>query len=458
MKPLFRRAIFFLGIWLTIAFLTALALMPENPVNANQPTAAEFEAEVRKLESAYKSNPKDDLLRGRLLMAYQQMSALLVKENNLNDALHYLQWADDLQAGDAGKFSQSGGGYFAVGAAFVEQGDLRQAQDNFDLALQKNPQDENLRKAIATVLHNAGVAKINLKQLQESVPYLELSVQYYDKLQNTWETLGDLAYAKQDLRKAQQCWQKANALGSTLDLKAKLEKLGREAGVELGLAQYGASHFIIRYKRSNETYQGQQLKQLLNNAYRDISRDLNYYPDIMIPVILYDQAEFAQIVNSPHWSAGVYDGKIRLPAYEEGKSDERELTRVIYHELTHAFVVDMVGNACPIWLNEGLAQHEENKVVPVDISNLKNSLAKGRYYQYETLKAGLENLLETDQVAVFYQQSYVMTKFLIERYRVHRVKEMLEIMKAGESFEAALRKTTGLSIEQLEQKWQEALR
>ncbi len=448
------------GLFLMGSFLI-MALMLPSPIKADtSPTtsASQFETEVRKTEEAYKADPANELLRTQLLAAYQQMSALLVKEDNFNDALHYLEWAEQLERGGASSGSNSGDGYFVLGVAELEKGNLRQAQDNFDRAVALKPNDENVRKSIGTVLHNFGVEKLNKKQYKESLPFLELSVKYYDKIQNTWEVLGDLAYMMQDLRKAQEYWQKALVLGSTLGIKAKLEKLQREADVELNLAQYGASHFIIRYKRSNEAYQGHQLKELLNDAYRVVAQDLNHYPDVMIPVILYDQKEFEQIMDSPHWSAGVYDGKIRLPAYEEGKVDAAEFKRVIHHELTHAFIVEIAGNACPIWLNEGLAQFEENKVSPIRTSEFMDSLAKGQYFNYEQLEGGLANLTEQNLVAVFYQQSFLMTKFLIDRYRIHRVKEMLGLLRDGAKFEEALRQTTGLSIESFQKKWLETVR
>jgi len=61
-------------------------------------------------------------------------------------------------------------------------------------------------------------------------------------------------------------------------------------------------------------------------------------------------------------------------------------------------------------------------------------------------------------VAIFYQQAYLMTKFLVDRYRIHRVKEMLGLLKDGTKFEEALRQTTGLSIESFQKKWLETLR
>ncbi len=429
------------------------------PNAPNAPSASQLEPEVRKMETAYKADPTNELLRSQLLVAYQQMSALLVKEDNYNDALHYLEWAEQLeQEGGASSKSSSGDGYFVLGVAELEKGNLRQAQDNFDRAVAAKPGDEKVRKSIGTVLHNFGVERLNKKQYKESLPFLELSVKYYDKIQNTWEVLGDLAYMMQDLRKAQEYWQKALSLGPTLEIKAKLEKLKRESDVELNLAQYGASHFIIRYKRSDEAYQGQQLKELLNDAYRVVAQDLNYYPDMMIPVILYDQKEFEQIMETPHWSAGVYDGKIRLPAYEEGKVDTQELKRVIHHELTHAFIVELAGTSCPVWLNEGLAQVEENKVSPIRTSEFMDSLAKGQYFNYGQLESGLASITDQNQVAIFYQQAYLMTKFLVDRYRIHRVKEMLGLLKDGTKFEEALRQTTGLSIESFQKKWLETLR
>lgn len=51
---------------------------------------------------------------------------------------------------------------------------------------------------------------------------------------------------------------------------------------------------------------------------------------------------------------GLFDGKIHIPLGDYGANEEK-IKHVVFHEYTHA-VVYRLSPACPLWLNEGLAQ------------------------------------------------------------------------------------------------------
>jgi hypothetical protein len=92
----------------------------------------------------------------------------------------------------------------------------------------------------------------------------------------------------------------------------------------------------------------------LNRAFDRICAVLNTYPTTTISVVLYTTEQFSDITRAPSWSAGAYDGTIRVPM--RGALDqEKELDRVLAHEFTHALVHTLSKSAIPSWLNEGLA-------------------------------------------------------------------------------------------------------
>lgn len=413
-----------------------------------------LDSEIRKMEEEFRRRPSEEM-RDALIKTYQVMSGRLVKDNQLNEALHYMERADDLAAGAP---AQSQGtntsvGYVNLGIGELTKGNIYNAQKYFDQAVAKNRSDKERLRTIAILFHNAGVDKYKKNDIPGAQKCFELAVGYDGTIQNTWELLGDLAYQSQQLKEAGKYWEKAAALGKTESLVLKIEKLKREAPVELDLAHYGASHFIIRYKRDNREFQGYQLKQVLEEAHRQISRDFNYFPDTKVAVILYEEAEFRQVFQAPHWSAGLFDGKIRLPAYEEGKVNPTELEKLVFHELTHAFVFELAGQGCPAWLNEGLAQHQEDKIKPIDLGIFKGALRDKKLLAFEQMASGLENIKDAKRVALFYQQAFLITRFIIERYRLYRVVDMLKQIRSGKTFEEALKKATGLSAKQFEQQW-----
>src|SRR4029077_4668389 len=92
----------------------------------------------------------------------------------------------------------------------------------------------------------------------------------------------------------------------------------------------------------------------LEHAYWRISDTLGTYPAQPIAVVLYTGEQFRDITRSPEWAAGAYDGTIRVPM-RGALDDEKELDRVLSHELAPALVRTLSPSAIPTWLNEGLA-------------------------------------------------------------------------------------------------------
>src|SRR4029450_8653340 len=88
------------------------------------------------------------------------------------------------------------------------------------------------------------------------------------------------------------------------------------------------------------------------------------YPRDAVPLILYSKEQFRDVTQSPGWAGGLFDGRIRVPV--GGKIDERELDRVLSHELTHSIVYGLAPRGVPQWLNEGLAVLFEGGTVALD--------------------------------------------------------------------------------------------
>ena len=74
--------------------------------------------------------------------------------------------------------------------------------------------------------------------------------------------------------------------------------------------------------------------------------------------MLYPDETFREVTGSPHWSGGIYDGRIKLPIGGLARGSER-LARTVRHEYAHAAIVTLSKGKAPVWLNEGLAQVAE---------------------------------------------------------------------------------------------------
>ena len=125
------------------------------------------------------------------------------------------------------------------------------------------------------------------------------------------------------------------------------------------------------------------------------------------------------------------------------------------HEMTHAFVASLSGSRAPAWIHEGLAEYEQNKIQPVNAIvftaavRTKALMPMGRLLS-ENLKIEKMDPLE---VALFYQEVYKLVSYMVERYQMYRMKEILLKFKDGKPAEQAIEEVLGISTAQLETEW-----
>ena len=57
------------------------------------------------------------------------------------------------------------------------------------------------------------------------------------------------------------------------------------------------------------------------------------------------------------------------------------------------------------------------------------------------------------EVALFYQEVFVLVSYMVERFQMYRVKEILLKFKEGKPAEQAIEEVLGISTSQLENEW-----
>ena len=173
---------------------------------------------------------------------------------------------------------------------------------------------------------------------------------------------------------------------------------------------------------------------------------------------MYDEKDFADLTNTPHWVAGLYDGKLRMPINRKG-FDDRELEALTHHELTHAFIASMSNSKAPPWINEGLAEYEENKVRRNDDIVFKAAIKTNTLIPLEELMS--EKAVQTNsdalKVGLFYQESFDLVRYLVERYHMYRLKDALAEFGEGKNSSQVLEDVLKISIPRLEREWKESL-
>lgn len=269
-----------------------------------------------------------------------------------------------------------------------------------------------------------------------------------------YELLGMIADLRQDFEQAEKYFKQSYLLNPSSRVRDKLLKLQAAHKIEKKLDTYDEEHFIIKYRKGEQGYEGYWLKNMLRDRYRQISQDFGYYLNHKIVVLFYGKDEFYDVTGQSRWVRGIYDGKIRLPAYRQGFR-ETALQATAAHEMTHAFVAILGGMQAPVWLHEGLAQYEENKVRPVNLAVLRAAIKARALVPIGRLLSENQQGKQSDplQTVLFYQESFSLVDYMIRKYQMYRIREILGKFKEGKTAEEAIEEVLSISVKRLEKEW-----
>ena len=269
-----------------------------------------------------------------------------------------------------------------------------------------------------------------------------------------YELLGEIEDLQQNFEKAEEYYKQSFLLNPASRVRQRLEKLQKENKVDRKMNTYDEEHFIIKYREGEQGYDGYWLKNMLRDVYRQVSQDLGYYLNHKIVVLFYSRDEFHDVTGQGHFVGGLYDGKIRLPAFRQGFK-ETDLRAAATHEMTHAFIALLSGLRAPIWIHEGLAQYEENKVKPVDTVVFQSAITTGALLSIESILTENALMKKKDplEIMLFYQEAYSLVSYIVQRYQMYSVKEMLGKFKDGKTAEEAIEESFSVSAKELERAW-----
>ena len=233
---------------------------------------------------------------------------------------------------------------------------------------------------------------------------------------------------------------KGLALHGDEELQSLYDRLQRERKVRQGYAEEDSSHFRILYDGYKQGKVDREILDVLEDAYRTIGQDLDCFPPDPVTVILYTNRDFYDTTRAPHWSGGVYDGKIRIPVRGV---DLREpvVRKVLFHEYTHV-LVHYMAHSCPLWINEGLAEYFSTRYTD-------------RTGQLIPLKEMEESFADfsAGEVTLAYRESYWAVSFLMDKYGLYAIRTMLEGFGAGKGADAAFEDAFGIRYSQFISGW-----
>jgi tetratricopeptide (TPR) repeat protein len=238
-------------------------------------------------------------------------------------------------------------------------------------------------------------------------------------------------------------------------LRTVSTKVRRTEQAESRLTSRDSAHFTVKFDGEADQTTWTVVQDILEEAYREIGQKVGHFPSKPIFVVLHAKSVFQSATGSPAWADGLFDpvlGRIQVPT-QGALTDQAWLKRVLRHEFAHALLHDLQGlgsTAIPTWLNEGLAMqlsgdhwadveplryHRDVPVIPL------------------TALEGAWGGFSTDAAAVAYLEANSAVHYMIDRYGLHSVSQLLAHLKARQTLAAAIQSQLSLSYEQFQTRW-----
>jgi len=315
-------------------------------------------------------------------------------------------------------------GFAAIGA-----GEAHRAAEAFRTALAADPRNARLHLG-------AGIAAYLERRDADARAALERALTIDPSLGGAREMLGQVLRRQGDLAGAIRVYDALIALKpDSPDAAATRDRWRRELELHDRMLQAVGNQFTVSFEGPEEELLASRALESLNRAYWRIGGILGTYPSNPIAVVLYTNEQFRDITRSPAWSAGAYDGTIRVPM--RGALDKAgELDRVLAHEFTHALVRTLASRGVPAWLNEGLATALETEHLSWAEARLSEG---GRAVTLKGLGAATRSFGQLDgaDAQIAYAASAIAVGRLLEEAGGVAIANLLRDLGEGAELEAA---------------------
>lgn len=289
------------------------------------------------------------------------------------------------------------------------------------------------------VLATIGLAYYKLGDYRSAVEYLEEAADRDDDFL-VRKFLAIAYYRLDDLDRSLSNAEAGLSIQDDRELRGLYDKVKRELATQDGYVKEETLHFKVLFNGYEHGGLSRSIIGILEDAYRTIGQELNYFPSAPVTVILYTRKDFFDITRVPGWTGGIYDGKIRVPV-KGLRGDEEVLRRVLFHEYTHALVHSITRN-CPQWINEGLADYFSGGY----------SERVGQVIPLRSLEGPFLGL-DRRVVGIAYRESYSAVSYLVDRYGLFRIKELLLSLSGGADLNEAFNSAFSISYDEFVSAW-----
>lgn len=172
-------------------------------------------------------------------------------------------------------------------------------------------------------------------------------------------------------------------------------------------------------------------------------------------IVVPDEITFARMSRGqvPQWGVGLAfpgSGTIVL------RADDAAILSTLHHELAHLALHKVVAVRVPLWFDEGYAAWAAGEFGRLETWGLNLAVIRGTVPSLGALDAALRGSSHTAASAYALSMSAVME--LAQRNPTHSLGPLIERLRDGMGFDAAVTATTGYRIDRFDTVWQKSVK
>jgi len=191
-----------------------------------------------------------------------------------------------------------------------------------------------------------------------------------------------------------------------------------------------------------------------------LTQDIGTYPEKPIKIYIYASASDLQeaMIFPQEWTGGVAFTEFSIIAINIPSNELDWGKRALVHELTHLVVHQATFSPygqLPLWLDEGLAMHNEGELEPVLRSYLEEAILEDELISVRSLCSPFSAYYEI--ACLSYAQSYSLVKYLLDNYGQDKMLDLLALLKQGSTYDEALTEVYGFDMDGLDARWRATL-
>ena len=403
-------------------------------------------------ESAHKTDPENAVIKKNLSVSYHNRAAYYSLKNELANAINSEKQALRYDPENSIIKEQLATFYNNYGLRYASSKEYNSAMDNLGYALDYSPDSKPLSKNLYNVMLQYADSSQKKKNYRKALRLSKDAIELFPDMPSAHVFTGNIYYNQDNFSGALEYWDMALERDpDNNNLSERIEKLKRESSVENAFGTKRKSYFRIRFDKELDSDYVGLISDTLEDARRSLRREFNLHLDETVPVVVYADDQFEAATEQPHWTQGLYDGKIRVKSQDISRGDEI-LRRILFHEYAHAIIFINYGNKIPIWLHEGFAQYNEpgQSIGPADIKFLSAYIKKNGKFQIEALSAMFDNKTDQDVIRAAYIQAKLFFTYLMESYSKYRIKRLLNELEQGKPWQGALKEIYHKNINRID--------